>query len=191
MPPANQSTTATGDADLALPCATREILKGTLAPLAPVESSGGGNGLLKMGAVHQLALTEGETDRIVRSMRTGRESDQRQAPVLSQRTVDTLRAYEIAPIPALRPDISRVAEIPLQELTAFAQALAAEREMEVRRMSGERAQERSASVLSKLNAAVVTTRYLVHASTVQPIGLLSLERLEMTPAGIERGELVA
>jgi hypothetical protein len=53
--------------------------------------------------------------------------------------------------------------------------------------------DRSASALNLANTALVATHAFSSnsSSAVSPIGMLNLERIEMTPAGIERGGLIA
>jgi hypothetical protein len=47
------------------------------------------------------------------------------------------------------------------------------------------------AALTRLNAGAAATFALQQSADVMPIGMLNLERLEMTPAGIEQGELLA
>jgi hypothetical protein len=49
----------------------------------------------------------------------------------------------------------------------------------------------AAGLVDRLNAAVVAAKVFERAFNVTPIGMLNLERIEMTPVGVERGELIA
>jgi hypothetical protein len=46
-------------------------------------------------------------------------------------------------------------------------------------------------MMQSLNTAVVAARSLQSKAATQPLGMLNLERIEMVPAGIQRGELLA
>ena len=172
----------------------REILKGTLVPLKRAALPRDSHGLAKYGAARQLAVTRGETDAVLEHLRmagSATRGDRTIHPV-SAATLDLFRSLEHPIVPALRPGISEVAAVPADEIAAFANALT---QVRAQRARAAQTDERSAlavgSSLQSLNAAVVAARYLTSESVAQPIGMLNLERIEMVPAGIERGELVA
>jgi hypothetical protein len=171
----------------------RRVLKGTLVPLSIRRADRDNQGLLKFGAVRQLALTPGDVDR-VREHLDGIRGDvgsQRERPV-STATLHFLRSFEAPLVPALRPGIADVAAVPTAELIAFSQALVDMRTRQAQALDrGDPSPLRAMRLMQALNTAVVAAQSLKVANDIQPIGMLNLERIEMVPAGIERGELVA
>jgi hypothetical protein len=168
-----------------LDSSSREILKGTLVPLKLSSSRGNTHGLANYGLVRQLVLTQGETDSIHEHLEmAGRQ--------ISTSTLELFRSFEQAIVPALRPEMSAVAAVPSDELAAFADAL-----VQVRTLKVQAAQQNEivpmniGAMMHSLNSAVVATRGYAINTAAQPIGMLNLERIEMVPAGIQRGELVA
>jgi hypothetical protein len=178
-----------------LDISARQILKGTLVPLKASASAGEVHGVLKYGAVRQLSLSPGDTDSVREHLGSiaGRAAkNERNVQRVSAASLDLFRSFERPIIPALRPGISAVAAVPAAELAAFANALVQVRAQQVRA-----AQESEISAfeiggkMRLLNEAVVAARRFAINSSAQPIGMLNLERIEMVPAGIQRGELVA
>jgi hypothetical protein len=170
----------------------REILKGTLVPVKGAAASEA-HGLAKYGAARQLALAPGETDAVADHMRVSARLANRQEarlPVAAS-TLDVFRALENPLIPALRPGVAAVAAVPTAELALFASAVAEMRAAALRTAQENRAPTQAvASMIQSLNAAVVAARSLQTNTAIQPLGMLNLERIEMAPAGIQRGELV-
>lgn len=163
-----------------LESATREILKGTLVPLKLPREYQTPNALDRYAAVRQLSLASGETDAVVRHLTD--------IPV-SEDVVTVLRNFERSGDPLEAPGLEEVAKLPLDQLARFAQALGTVR----RAKAGSRSAKHSLTSemqMSLVNNAAVAGVYL-QTSAQQPIGMLNLERLEMAPAGIERGELIA
>lgn len=173
--------------------AAREILKGTLVPLkVPVHDEA--HALVKYGAIGQLVLEEGDTENVREHLRvTSRlATHQREAGGVSSSALDLFRSFERSVVPALRPGISAVAEVPAGELITFANALVDIRASRVRAaVDAQLPAVAVGELMRALNTAVVATRSLSATTTTQPLGMLNLERIEMVPAGIERGELVA
>jgi hypothetical protein len=170
----------------------REILKGTLVPLK-VPTTSDAHGLAKYGAVRQLALAPGETDAIANQMGVaGRLAAQRDSvPAVTASTLDVFRAFEKPAIPALRPGVAAVAAIPTAELARFASAVAEVRATALRTAQLNQLPEPAiAGMIQSLNTAVVAARSLQNNTAIQPLGMLNLERIEMAPAGLQRGELV-
>jgi hypothetical protein len=111
---------------------------------------------------------------------------------------DAIAAFEGAPIASQLPAPSTFTGASAAALTAFAKAI-----VEVRRdghvavsaAPGAResvvARAASAEALNLLNAASVAGTAFENAFKIAPIGSLNLERIEMTPVGVERGELLA
>ncbi|WP_344879513.1 hypothetical protein [Nonomuraea antimicrobica] len=121
-------------------------------------------------------------------------------------TIDVLRAFEGGAVALGRPDVVSVARIPASELARFAEALVEVRAERLRGAEEARAAETAhaaaeartahetadvAQAVQALNAAVVALRGLALYTGTPPIGMLNLERIEMVPIGIQRGELVA
>lgn len=80
--------------------------------------------------------------------------------------------------------------MPSAELGLFAQALI-EARLERTRSPSMTRQALIEGTTRALNSAVVAARGLAVNVAVQPLGMLNLERIEMVPAGIQRGELIA
>ncbi|MDW6065406.1 hypothetical protein SAZ11_55910 [Streptomyces sp. FXJ1.4098] len=149
---------------------TREIDKATFVPL-DVETPPIGQALTKAAFVRQLQLQPDEANAI-----------RDRHPELAEPLGDLLTPSPFSPAP-----LSAFAAVPTLALEEFGQAVVALRH--------ERAEETEESArgaaLQALQTAVVAAKGL-EANTAAPrMGLMNLERLEMTPAGIERGELVA
>jgi hypothetical protein len=167
----------------------REVLKGTLVSVR-VAASGGG-GIVKLGAVRQLGLSPGDTDEIRDHLQAADRLYDGDTARVSATTFDVLRAYEESPVPALRPDATSIARIPADELTLIAEALIEMRAERLRRAEATRSSDAIGQSSQALNTAVVALRGLRVNTTTPPLGMLNLERIEMVPNGIQRGELVS
>lgn len=173
----------------ALDNSARHILKGTLVPLdihgvglAGDDDSAGG--LRKVIAVRQLTLQPGDTEAVRNHIR---DNDERH---ISAATL-ALMAQSESSVPAtlLQPSRTQFARMPASELEEFTRALIdvrSERLDEVGR--GGPVAEMGRAIMG-LNGALLAQQEL--ARTAPPVGMLNLERIEMAPAGIERGELIA
>lgn len=178
-----------------LDISARTILKGTLVPLKVDASANDAKGLIKYGAVRQLALAPGETNSVLEHLRSTagqRARNAQGAQQVATSTLALLRTFEQPLVPAMLPAISSVAAVSTMELTTFANAL-----VEVRTQQLESAQQAQAAsqlvgnLIQSLNTAVVAAKGLQINTAAQPLGMLNLERIEMVPAGIQRGELIA
>lgn len=181
---------------LPLENSARQILKGTLVPLKVSTSRDDSlHGLFKFAAVKQLALEPGDADIVKRHLEEATQSGKKAdvpAGRVSPHTLKTLRSFEQAVVPALRPGISAVAAVPTVELALFADALVAVRADRVKSAGSEPLLAATMGDMKlALNTAVVAARGFKINTAAQPIGMLNLERIEMVPAGIQRGELVA
>jgi hypothetical protein len=177
-----------------LEASAREVLKGTLVRLSASAMPQAGNGLAKYGLVRQLGIAAGDTDAVREHLQIDVRSHGRdmRSPAVSASTLELLRTFEQPTVPALLPNISAVAAVPLQELAGFASALVQVRAAQVRQSQQmSRAQGSVGVAMVPLNSAVVAARAFAHSTAAQPFGMLNLERLEMVPMGIERGELVS
>ncbi|MEH7278782.1 hypothetical protein V7119_08380, partial [Bacillus toyonensis] len=99
----------------------REILKGTLVPMhVPAARDEPGGGIVKLGAIRQLALTRGDTDD-VRDRLGNIEQRHGDTAHVSNETLELLKAFEDPLVPSLRPDLTTISRIPARELAAFAE----------------------------------------------------------------------
>ncbi|WP_280215861.1 LysM peptidoglycan-binding domain-containing protein [Nocardia cyriacigeorgica] len=176
---------------------TREVLKATLVPIEIHDPGGedtperGSSGaLVKAAAIRQLQLTPGETEALRRS---GAAESARYGAV-ADTTFDTIATFEQTLVPALQPEISAVAPVPMAELLAFTDLLVERRREALDSLRQAREQAPTEEIgreVVLLNAAIVAARGLRERAIAHPIGMLNLERIEMVPVGIERGELVS
>ncbi|MEV8631965.1 hypothetical protein AB0395_09940 [Streptosporangium sp. NPDC051023] len=156
----------------------------------PATDGGLGGGIIKLGAIRQLALQPGDTDD-VRDRLQDAERQYEEATHVSPETLDLLRAFEDPIVPALRPDGTGISQIPVRELMRFAEALIEKRAEHTKRAETADSPYELGQSVQALNAAAVALRGLAANTATPPIGLLNLERIEMVPAGIQRGELVS
>ena len=165
---------------------SRRVDKATLVSLRldpPPDDNGGA--LLKFGFLRQLGLQPGEVDAV--------------RDPLHSTLKDLLKSFEGAPIPSQLPSPALFATIPAATLKAFGQSVVALR----RRVHNEATTKagsssttlmlapQPAAALNAINAATVALNSFEANFSVTPIGMLNLERIEMTPVGIERGGLIA
>lgn len=176
-----------------LEASARHVLKGTLVRLKVPSSPKDGHGLAKYGLVRQLAITSGDTDLVrehldIASL-NNRDWESRQ---VSASTLELFRSFEQPIVPALQPNMSAVAAVSFDELATFANALVQVRASQVRTAQQSEFPSMNVGAMKlSLNSAVVATRGFAINTAAQPIGMLNLERIEMVPVGIQRGELVA
>ena len=121
----------------------------------------------------------------------------------------TIQSFEAVPPSSSLPMAREVARIPTSTLLAFGDAIVKSRKSRLTD-SGVAAQQEQArtfdlsgDVFGAVKAAEASSAAIDYqtaltaldafgnAFKVSPIGLLNLERLEMTPAGVQRGELIA
>ena len=199
-----------------LSSSSRRVPKATLVSLQlgsqPIDFGGA---VPKFGFLNQLRLQPGEVE-AARSRLIGGENPHRlqagEAEAGRHRQIridgpllDALKAFEGAPIPSQLPSPSAFANVPTPMLQAFGKTI-----VEIRRETLNRLKQQqqlaevrhdaliqppmnseTAKALNMVNAAAVATNAFEKAFQVTPIGCLNLERIEMTPVGIERGELIA
>ncbi|MEW9556337.1 hypothetical protein [Nonomuraea sp. NPDC050783] len=184
--PSSQASTAP-----VLDNSAREILKGTLVPVqVPAVGDEPAGGIVKLGTIRQLVLGPGDTDAVRDRLADAERQDEGAAPV-STGTLELLKTFEDPRVPALRPDLTAISRIPAHELAAFAEALIDERTEHMKRVETADAPEVIGRSAQALNAAAVALRALRAGTATPPIGMLNLERIEMVPVGIQRGELVS
>jgi hypothetical protein len=194
-PTANNPNSGTSSSVVApLEASARVVLKGTLVGLKVASSATDGHGLAKYGLVRQLGMTSGEADAVREYLEIDGGSNNRVDKDLqvSAATFELLRSFEQPIVPALRPNISAVASVPLDELTTFANALVQLRATQVQTAQQNKlAPINLGAMVQSLNSATIAVRGFAINTAAEPIGMLNLERIEMVPAGIQRGELVA
>ncbi|WP_433654740.1 hypothetical protein ACQPW1_28545 [Nocardia sp. CA-128927] len=173
-----------------LTSATRHIDKATLVPLN-VEVPQSGQVLAKSGFVGQLGLRSGEVD-AVRAL-LGTADDAVAAAAVPSTVGEGQRDAMLTLLGSCedraqnRPWADDFAEVPVSGLLAFGHALVAVRREQVEAASPAELEDARTS----LAAAMAATQGFAIVTAETPLGMLNLERLEMTPAGMERGELVA
>lgn len=150
-----------------LESATRTIAKATLVPLTVQASSG--QAVVKAAFLRQLGLRPGEADAAGRRA-TDRDVDEL-IPLFS-----AAGGEDVVP-----PEPSALAVVPVDSLRKFGNAVVEERRTAAGEPDGG----------ARLRAALSAVAGLEVNTAESPLGMLNLERLEMAPAGIERGELVA
>lgn len=175
----------------------RHVLKGTLVPVevaaAPLAEPGTG-GLSKSVAIRQLALAPGDTERVRERLLDAEPvepGDGDHAPPVSAATLNLLAAFEEPLVPSMRPDIAAASQVPAAELETFTKTLIDLRTDRLQSARVRRSETEVGQLARLLNTAIVAARGLEIRVTAPPVGMLNLERVEMVPAGIQRGELVS
>ena len=188
---------------------TTKVLRAAYVPLnpatdIPIPSSASS----KSRYAQQLRLQNGEVAAVRKSRGTGNAA---LANIPSDAKLwALLRQFEGIALVSQLPAPSEFIAIADSDLIAFCSGLVAIRQQVVQRLQNAAAVPRvsdnkvtdanasaavSAQALgfaySLLNSVQITMKGLTSSITVSPLGMLNLERLEMTPAGIERGGLIA
>ncbi|TMR07378.1 hypothetical protein ETD83_00945 [Actinomadura soli] len=185
--------------------ATRELHKATLVPLR-VPSGSAGQAMAKLGFLHRLGLRPAEVENAVRRLReadagTGAEAATAPVPdepVPDEPVLELLASFEEPGVPPLLPAAQVLAGVPVEVLQRFGRAVVELRRADLERCTAERAGADTATgadtaagaARNDLHRALLAVKGLELGSETSLVGALNLERLEMTPAGIERGELV-
>ena len=173
---------------------SRSLLKATHVPL-DVPDGGSFTGRAKLSFIRQLMLQPGELDALLQ-LSSSKQTELSHSDLLQ--LAPLLRPYEKGPAPSPMPPISVFATIPTEVLRGFGSALVQARRQAISHQPKSSTYFSAVTGLpdtmqSLLQAAMTATKWLEASTTLlpSPIGMLNLERLEMAPAGIERGELVA
>ena len=154
-----------------------------------------GGAIRKSGFIRSLNLQPGEVDAVGAALAPASAAVRPPAPLVA-----LAKSFEGSPIPSALPAASQFASVSDADLIAFGNALVGVRQkalaatQQPARATGESASADTAAAASNLvNTALVGLNGYASASTsaTSPIGMLNLERIEMTPAGVERGGLVA
>lgn len=175
----------------------RSLLKATHTPIAiPAERMRGlGRALEKSSFLRSVALRDGE----VQAVREARVTD-REIP---DEVWDVLARFEPQQVADAPMDRSTLAGVPVAALTAFgeglvrlrSEVLAAGQAPAVMEVREARPNAGFAQMLSLAQTHVHLAQEGLDSFTrlihISPIGMLHLERIEMHPVGVERGELLA
>lgn len=181
---------------------TRSIEKVTYVPLIPLHHANleTGHAVLKSGFVKQLILQPGEIDHLVSTIpkETLRSAQHSSLQAIHKSTWATLRQFEGNSLPSQLPLPAAFDKIPSSQLAAVGNAISSVRKEAYEQKSSKNALETAIfqnldlGTISNLANVASTSVNAFNANTsVPPIGMLNLERLEMMPAGIEQGELIA
>jgi len=157
-------------------------LKCTYVPLElPDMSEQLGWALAKFRFVAGLGLQSGEVDAAVRTLgSTGH--------LIAEDILEILRSFEGSPIPSQLPSPSVFHSVPTDALKSVGGAL-----VTVRTLALAQHVERPESALAvhQVQAARIALSNFETTIAATPIGMLNLERIVMTPVGVQRGELLA
>ena len=188
---------------------TTSLPKATLVPLMPesvVDRAGGA--ARKASYVRGLALQPGEV-LSARAFLAAGASPAAAETAVPDTVLSLLTRFEGSPPLSQLPSPAEFVNVTDSALYAFGNALTAVRQQAVNNMSapsgavdaavaaGEDNTAASAAnlgaLVSALNAATVGTAAFWNSinASIAPVGMLNLESLQMTPAGLERGALLA
>jgi hypothetical protein len=158
-----------------------------------------GGAIRKQGFVRSLRLQPGEVDAALNPLGPNGAPSATPDPLTA-----LLKPFEGTPVPSTLPHPSVFSSIPDSEIIRFGNALLAHRTHAVSTSQKQASAavtlaasppsaKTFASAVDLANVlAVAINDYTANTSSAtSPIGMLNLERIEMTPAGIERGGLVA
>jgi hypothetical protein len=188
LPPARVGLTAGGLAMPPLTNSTTFVPKATYVPLTVAAGQGDVSfALQKFAFVRSLRLQPGEVDSAQAARKTAlAPSDP--ASTATETLAALLKPFEATALPAQLPSIASFAGVGVQELIAFGNAVASTRSEAAADAQSSGAGAGAARDL--LNAALIASKGLAENAGAPLVGMLNLERLEMTPAGLERGGLV-
>ena len=186
---------------------TRSVPKVTIVPL---EISGdqpqGGRALLKSGFLRQLLLQQGE---VASTLQSHPDLGSHTSDSHSATGLQLLSRFEGTPVSLSLPSPAVISKIPTSDLLHFGKALVKTRQQRLKQLEDQHTASGNTSVGVESFRATFATKsdlgrqtHLVNLamgalsgftanSSVSPLGMLNLERLDMTPAGIEKGELLA
>jgi hypothetical protein len=176
--------------------ASRRVPKATLVSVqVPLDQlfREQGAALDKYNFLHRLRLSPGEVDQV-----TAKWKDKGGA-------LDTIRVFEGVAVSSTLPTAREVARLSTSDLLKFGQAVLKSRKARLaqdgraptdaprpmKMLSGTLEMAPKFNATIQYHDAFAALESFQNAFKVSPIGLLNLERLEMTPAGIQRGELIA
>lgn len=186
----------------ALSNSSRELLKATHTPIVFDRTNTPPSRVHDKAAfVRGLQLQTGEVDAVRRAPAARQQG--RADGVAGDALWATMQQFEPAPVASLAPRASVLADVPTEQLTSFGQAVLEHRLAMLQAVSvpapGADVEAHRAPAVaidrvvaaSLVNFAKAALDGFTSAIQISPIGMLHLERIEMAPAGIERGELIA
>ena len=167
---------------------TTFVPKATYTPLTVSGDLSSGAAFQKFAYLRSLNLQAGDVSAVEDALSVPVAAAARGA-IASEELYTLLKPFEGSPLPAQLPLVRSFADVPVNDLITFGNALGAIRAKAA--SAAEPGSAAAATLLDLYNTAIVAARALQANGAIPPIGLLNLERLEMTPAGIERGGLLA
>ena len=146
-----------------------------------------GKATLKASFIGRLRLQTGEVDSVLRTL-----TPEGVTPDMTLWSL--LRQYEGTPLASGLPAVSAFIDIAPSDLIAFGNGLITVRKQAVQSLQHVASPDTSVALGTArimLNMAYVASKSFDSNLASTPVGWLNLERLEMTPVGIERGGLIA
>ena len=172
--------------------ASQRVPKVTHVALPSIKDSSPGGAIPKANYVTSLALQPGDVDAVQTGRAQPNATDAAPAAGVSTTLASVLRQFEGTPLPNSLPEPSVFANVAVADLLAFGSALQSRRsELLTQFNGGDASAAEVASMTGLLNSVTAANKNFTAAGAVTPVGVLNLERLEMTPAGITRGDLLA
>ncbi|BBX86380.1 hypothetical protein [Mycolicibacterium aubagnense] len=173
---------------------TTSINRATYVPLAVAGGAAKDStrAATKANFVASLQLQPGDVQAVQGAHRTVDAAKAGPAP--TEPFWSLLQQFEGTPMASSLPAVSAFADVAPTHLTAFSDTLKALRQQTVDRLRAADPAGTSpelGAALIALNAANVASQALASNLQTSEVGMLNLERLEMTPAGIERGGLIS
>jgi hypothetical protein len=190
----------------ALTNSTRSVQKATYVPLSfnqQLPAEGGSDTLLKSAFVRHLNLQSGEVDAVQSNISPPGATAASRINI-GPSVLTLLRQFESPALAIQLPAPSNLASMAAADLTTFGNALVTVRQQAVQRLqqppaaaapsaTGSPASTTKdlATALTQLNTAIGAVGAFAANLNSGNVGMMNLERMEMTPAGVERGELIA
>jgi hypothetical protein len=182
---------------------TTSIQRGTYVPFSDsAAASGSGRAVTKAAFVGSLKLQPGEVDAVLQTLAPPGAAPTANMPH-DMSFWALLREFEGTPLASDVPDASQFVDVSPSDLTTFGQGLVSVRRQALQRLQNPNSGTPTAATpavasaesvglaLDLLNSAVVQGKSFASNMGSSQVGMLNLERLEMTPAGIEQGGLIA
>jgi hypothetical protein len=174
---------------------TTKINRATYVPLTDHAAStkSATHAMTKANFVGSLRLQSGEVDSVLRTLAPDGATPSATLP-RDMTFWSLLRQFEGTPLASELPPASAFVGVASSDLVAFGDGLIAVRKQAVQGLQQDAsasAEGTLGSALILLNTAHVTYETFKKNVAATPVGMLNLERLEMTPVGIERGGLIA
>jgi hypothetical protein len=197
--------------------AGRRIPKATYVTLSIDESENSefGKVFVKSSFIQGIKLHSGDVAAVREVLEARRNSDSALADTDSP-FWELIARYEGQPLPSALPAVSAFAEIPSSTLLDFGKALAIIRENQVSSLKSDMLEQHNAlrdlqtraadigfltaieplslelvQATDRWNSVNIANKVFERTVHATPVGMLNLERIEMVPEGIQRGELIA